>query len=121
MSRNRAQMLVALAVVAGVSILAMVLFVWDRGTNGESSPTAGDEPAIQARTDISPRSVLFGDTVRALVDVTLDRNPIDPHSVRVLADFAPWKQLGNPESVRRDGEKTTSIRTTYVLRCVTNG
>jgi hypothetical protein len=112
-------MLVALAAVAGVSILAVVL-AWDRGRDGESSPTAEDEPAIEARTDLSPRSVLFGDTVRALVDVTLDRNRVDPDSVRVLADFAPWKRLANPERVRRDGETTTSIRTTYVLRCVTN-
>ena len=116
MSRNRARLLVALAVVAGVSILAIVLSALD----GDLSPTAEDEPALQARTDISPRSVLFGDTVTALVDVTLDRDQVDPDSVRVLADFTPWKVFATPERVRRDGETTTSIRTTYVLRCVTN-
>ena len=119
MSRNRAQLLVAVAAVAGVSTLAVALLAWDRGREGESSPTAG-EPGIQARTDLSPRRVLFGDTVTALVDVTLDRNRVDPDSIRVLADFAPWKVLATPERVRRDGETTTSIRTTYVLRCVTN-
>jgi hypothetical protein len=113
-------MLVGLAAVAGISILAVVLFAWDRGRDGESVPTADGEPAIEARTDLSPRIVLFGDTVKAFVDVTLDRNRVDPDSVRVLVDFAPWKRLANPERVRQDGETTTSIRTTYVLRCVTN-
>jgi hypothetical protein len=107
-------------VVVALGALVVALFAWDRGREGESTRTAEAEPAIEARADLSPRSVLFGDTVTALVDVTLDRNRVDPDSVRVLADFAPWKRLANPERVRRDGETTTSIRTTYVLRCVTN-
>lgn len=118
MIRRRAELLVALAVVAGVGILAVVLL--DRGRDGGPAPIAEDEPAIQARTDISPRSVLFGDTVTAHVDVTIDRDRVAPDSVRVVADFSPWKLLANPERVRRDGETTTAIRTTYVLRCVTN-
>jgi len=119
-SRNRAPMRFALAVVVGLGALVVVLFAWDRGRDGASIQIAEDEPPIAARADLAPRSVLFGDTVRALVDVTVDRNRVDPDSVRVRADFAPWKQLANPERLRRDDGTTTSIRTTYVLRCVTS-
>jgi hypothetical protein len=103
-----------------LSVLVVILLAREVGRDGEPVPIAEGEPAIQARTDIAPRKVLFGDTVTALVEVTVDRNRVDPDSVRVLADFAPWKQLANPERVRQDSESTTSIRTTYVLRCVTN-
>ena len=119
-SRNRAWMGFALAVVAVLSTLVVVLIAWGRARGAESVPIAEDEPAIQARTDLSPRKVLFGDTVTALVEVTLDRNRVDPDSVRVHADFAPWRRLANPERVRRDGETTISFRTTYVLRCLTS-
>lgn len=116
--RNRAQMVIALAVVAGLGTL--VLFAWDRVGDGQSNPTAEDAPAIEARADFAPRKVLFGDTVRALVDVTLDRDRVDPDSVRIKTDFAPWKRLGNPERLRRDDGTTTSIRMTYALRCLSS-
>lgn len=117
MSRDRVLVGVALAVVAGLSALVVVLFALDRGGAGES-PTAEDEPAIEARAVLSPRSVFFGDTVTALVEVTLDRNFVDPDSVRVQVDFSPWKPVANPERLRRDGKTTTYLRTTFVLRCL---
>jgi hypothetical protein len=109
----------AFADVAGLIALVVVLFAWDRGGGGES-PTARDAPPIEARTDLSPRSVFFGDTVTALVDVTLDRNRVDPDSVRVQADFSPWKPVANPERLRRDAETTTHLRMSFVLRCLTS-
>jgi hypothetical protein len=119
-SRNRGLMRIALVVVVGLSTLVAVLFAWDRGRGGDPIRTAGDEPAIEARADLAPRKVLFGDTVTALVEVTLDRNRVDPDSVRVRTDFAPWKRLANPERLRRDDGMTTSIRMMFVLRCVTS-
>ena len=78
------------AAAAGLAALVVVLVVWDRV---QSSEPSAESPAIVARTDLSPRTVLFGDTVTALVEVTLDRNRVDPDSVRVEADFAPWKRV----------------------------
>jgi hypothetical protein len=106
------------AAAAGLVALVVVLFVWDRVQSGES-PSA-DRPAIEARTDLSPRTVLFGDTVTALVEVTLDRKRVDPDSVRVEADFAPWKPVAKPERSRSDRGTTTSLRFSYVLRCLGN-
>ena len=106
------------AAVLGLAALVVALFVWDR-VRGSESPSA-EGPAIEARTDLSPRSVFFGDTVAAVVEVTLDRNRVDPESVRVEADFAPWKRVAKPERFRRDGETMTSLRFSYVLRCLGN-
>jgi len=107
---------VALAVVAGLAALVVVLFAWDRGRDDES--TAQDQPAIEGRAVLSPRNVLFGDTVTALIEVILDRDRVDPDSVRVRADFTPWNPLANPERLRRDARTTTYLRTTFVLRCL---
>lgn len=109
----------ALAVVAGLITLVVVFFAWDRGGGGES-PTARDAPPIEARTEVSPRSVFFGDTVTAFVEVTLDRSRVDPDSVRVQADFSPWKPVANPERLRRDAETTTYVRMSFLLRCLTS-
>ena len=56
--------------------------------------------------------------MQALVDVTLDRDAVDPDSVRVAAEFSPGRSSG-PRRVRRDAGATTHLRTTYVLRCLT--
>ncbi len=100
--------------------LAVLLVAWIRGGGGESTP-ATQGRAIQARADITPRRVLFGDTVTALVEVTLDRDRVDPDSVRVTADFRPWKPIREPERLRQDGDTTSVLRLTYVLRCLTSG
>jgi hypothetical protein len=110
----------ALVGAAALIALVVVLFAWIRGSGEESTPIT-QERAIQARADIAPRRVLFGDMVTAFVEVTLDRDRVDPDSVQVGADFGPWKQIANPERLRQDGETTTTFRTTYVLRCLTSG
>lgn len=76
-------------------------------------------PAVEAQAQLLPAIVLFGDTVTAQVDVTLDRSRVDPDTVRVEADFAPWEPVSEPERIRRDGAATTHIRTRFVLRCLT--
>jgi hypothetical protein len=105
------------AAAAGLVALVVVLVVWDRV---QSSEPSAESPAIEARTDLSPRTVLFGDTVTALVEVTLDPNRVDPDSVRVEADFAPWKRVATPERSRSDDGAKTSLRFSYVLRCLGN-
>ena len=80
----------------------------------------GDElPAIEATARIVPRTALFGDTISAIVDVTLDRERVDPASVRVAAEFTPWELVGPPERSRRDAGTATYLRTTYRIRCLT--
>lgn len=111
----------AIAVAAGaavvVGVLAVVLVLWTRGDE-EPAPAAGKTPAIEARGVFSPSNALFGDTVTATVEVTVDDSRIDPGSVRVRTDFSPWRAVVPPQSMRRDAGGTTYLRTAYVLRCL---
>lgn len=73
---------------------------------------------LRVDATLEPRIVLFGDTVRAQVDVTLDRRRVDPDSVKVRASFKEWRRVGPAEVRRRDADETTHLRVTYLLRCL---
>lgn len=109
------------ATVAGVVLAAVLsvaaIVVWNRVGGGESTRAAEGQP-LTARADMAPRRVFFGDTVTAVVEVELDPDRVEPDSVRLRVDFSPWRQVGEPRRVREDGD-TTTLSTTYVLRCLT--
>jgi hypothetical protein len=118
---RRALALFGLAVLATATVLLVAFLAWGREGKDEGPLVAvppDPAPAIQATAVLSPRSVHFGDTVSARVDVTLDREKIDADSVRIATDFAPWAPIGRPRRVRRDGETTTHLRTIWTLRCL---
>lgn len=111
MTRRRVALAIAVAVAAaavGVGVLA----VHDRAER------PGQPYRIAAEGVLSPPMLAFGDTLTARVDVTLDRRRIDPSSVRVRADFAPWGAVGRPRVTREDAAETTLLRTTWVLQCL---
>jgi hypothetical protein len=83
------------------------------GLPGTGLPDAG----IDAVGVIEPRTILFGDTVRARVDVFLDRAKVDPASVRVATEFVPWEIVGPQARLRRDAGANTYLRTSFTLRC----
>ena len=118
MGRERALRLVPPAAVAGAIAVGVVVLALNAGGQRESTPTPTLGPAIEARAVLTPTGVLFGDTVRALVEVTLDRTRVDPDSIRVRADFTPWQRVAPVARLRQDGKTTTYVRTTYVLRCL---
>jgi hypothetical protein len=100
-----------LALLAAGAAVAVVLTRDEAGR-----PVAGYR--LQAATALSPRILLFGDTLTARVDVTLDRRRVDPAAVQVQADFSPWQLVGDPQRTRQDGPVTTLVRTSWTLRCV---
>lgn len=85
-----------------------------------TAAAADPPPAVDAQGVLSPQIVLFGDTLTARVDVTVDPARIDPDSVRVRTDFAPWEQVEPPRRVRKDGRGTAYVSVTFVLRCLTS-
>lgn len=115
---RRGRVVLGLAVAATVSA-AVALAAPGHADAGGSGLRASGSLGIEARASLAPRISLFGDTVEALVDVTLDRSRIDPESVRVDAAFLPWKVTAKPVQARHDAGSTTHLRTTFVLRCVT--
>ena len=107
-----------LLAVAGLSAVATVLVGRELGQGHESRPTADTVPAITAAGTLQPESVLFGDTVTARLTISLDRDRVDPDSVRVAAAFTPWAPVGEARHHRQDGNATTTLVTTYELRCL---
>jgi hypothetical protein len=112
--------LLAAAGLAAIGLVGalVVVALWDGGGSDVPEPTVASPSGIQAYADLDTYSVHFGDTVTAKVEVTLDRARVDPDSVRVRADFTPWKPIGPPQVVRRDGRSTTYVETRYTLRCL---
>jgi len=106
-----------LAVVVAAGVVAIVL-VAGRGDDGGSFRVPSDGGPVTAEATLSPRNVLFGDTLTARVDVEVDRSRVIPGSVRIKSEFAPWSLVDAPVRARRDVGGATVIRTTYVLRCV---
>ncbi|MEX2612565.1 MAG: hypothetical protein WD380_03220 [Gaiellaceae bacterium] len=119
MRSYRAPMALALAAVALVSAVVVVVLAWNGGDAADDASSMVS-PDVEAQASLSPRIALFGDTIKARVDVTLDQTLYDVGSVRVATTLAPWEIVGKPERARRDVGATTHLSTTFVLRCLTD-
>jgi hypothetical protein len=108
-----ALILVALAVLVGAGIALVA-----GGNDAEAPPRADDAAPIAAVAAISPRIALFGDTVSARIDTTVDNEQLDPALVRVKSSFGDWSRVGDPTVKRQDSGSTTYLRTTFLLRCL---
>jgi hypothetical protein len=119
MSLRRKRLLsgAGLAAVAALGALVVVVF-WNGGGTSGPEPTVSSPEGIDAYADLDPYAVQFGDTVTARVEVTVDRSRVDPDSIRVSTDFAPWSATGAPHVLRRDGNSTTYLEWRYALRCL---
>lgn len=115
---RRSRVLAALAAALGCALAAVVVAA-DRTGDGPGPAAPDQVRGIEAQVALSPRVALFGDTVRADVDVVLDASRIDPGSVRIAAEFAPFEVVGAPEARRQDAGETVFLRTSFVLRCST--
>lgn len=106
-----------LAAVAGVAVGLLWLATGDDGV-GEGPPPA---ETVTAEGRFEPVTHSFGDTVIARVDVVVDSRSVQPDSIRVDADFAPYETVG-PERVQRiDAGATSVVRFSYPLRCLREG
>ncbi len=113
----RERSLFAALVAAGVLVLALAgaiaWWAWD------STPsTALDRPLV-ANAMITPQQHLFADAVHARVEVVLDRGSVDPDSVKILSNFAPYRALQKRQVTRNDVGRMTRLRFDYTLACMT--
>ena len=112
MTGRRAAAVAALVLVAlAAAGLAFVLLRDDSADESTIRP-------LRARATLSDRIVVFGDTVRAQVDLAVDLRHVDPNSVRVRVGFEPWRRVGPATVTRTDAASSSHIRMTYVLRCL---
>jgi hypothetical protein len=112
-SRSRWLWVGAAAIAIALAGLAAVLLTRDDATTDDSVARR-----LRAQAALDRRVVMFGDTVRARVDVTFDRRRVDDDSVKVRAAFKEWRRVGQPEVVRHRAGEAVHLRVTYVLRCL---
>lgn len=103
--------------IAGAAVLALLA----AGAIALVRDAPGDAAAprpLRARATLSDRIVLFGDTVRAQVELAVDRRRIDPDAIDVRASFAPWRRVAPPQVTRSDAGSSSLVRIVYALRCL---
>src|SRR5207244_1251523 len=72
---------------------------------------AGATPSVT--TSLTPRSILFGDTVHARVDVIVDTHRDDPSTIALRTPLGSWTVL-TPVALTTSGTGTL-VRRTFVL------
>ena len=111
MSRGR---LLVVAAIAAVCVGALVLVAMLGGGDGAPAPRRD----VAVSTSIATSPVFFGDLVTARAEVLVDRGRVDPDTLRIEADFAPYSLVGRPRESRSDTGRLTSIDVRYTLQCL---
>jgi hypothetical protein len=73
--------------------------------------------SFAASTSISPLTSAFGDPLTARLRILVDRNEIDPDTIRVLPFFRPWSDRTTIERV--DAGNLTALLYSTQLYCLT--
>lgn len=114
---TRTRVYLAFAAAAVLVAALAGLLAW-RAWDSPSGPVLGEEP-IAGTALLEPEQHLFGDAVRARLELVLDRSRVDPDSIEVGANFDPYRELRPPEVTRRDSGPVTMLRYDYVVACLT--
>jgi hypothetical protein len=101
----------AVILAAGASLIAWN--AWDKG----GGPGLGEEPIVGTAL-LVPEQHLFGDAVRARVELIVDTQRVDPDSVEIGANFEPYRVLRPVEVTRSEDGAITNLRYDYVLGCL---
>ena len=109
-----------MAAVVVVSAILVVLTAWISSDPTDGPGKAGPPFDVKAEADLAPKVALFGDTVRAHVDVVVDTTRVDSDSIRIAADFAPWEIVEKPERRQTSAGGLEYVRTAYTLRCLSS-
>jgi hypothetical protein len=112
-----ARRLFAAAAAAVVVLLAVAGLVAWRAWSEGGGPGLGEEPIVGSAF-LEPEQHLFGDAVRARLELVVDGDRVDPNSVDVGANFAPYRQLRPVEVTRSESGSLTRIRYDYLLGCL---
>jgi hypothetical protein len=106
------------ALVAAVMLVLTLLgaLAWRVWDPGEESSLA--EP-ISVNATLGPSQHMFGDPIRARIEVVLDADRVNPDTVKVQANFAPYRRLQPPTESRSAAGPITRLRFDYRLACLT--
>jgi hypothetical protein len=103
--------------VLGLVTASLLLIAGCSGAGDDGEPLLRPGRTIDARTELAPRSLLFGDTLTARLTVTVDRRRIDPETLDVRTRFKPFEEVGDVKRSRRDVRDQTELTYTFTLRC----
>ncbi|HEV2713543.1 MAG TPA: hypothetical protein VGU26_10655 [Gaiellaceae bacterium] len=110
--RRHFAVLVALVVVIVAAAGLLAWRVWSA-----PEPASPAEP-VAVNATIAPQQHLFGDPVRAQVELVVDAKRVDPKAVDVRVNFAPYRPL-QPVVRREDSAgRITRVRFEYTLACL---
>jgi hypothetical protein len=104
-----ATVVVVLAAVAGL----VAWKVWDEG----GGPGLGEEPIVGSAF-LKPEQHLFGDAIRATLELVVDGDRVDPDSIEIGANFAPYRELRPVEVTKSESGSLTRLRYDYLLGCL---
>ena len=104
----------AAAVVLVLTLLGALAWNFLRAT--EEAALAAP---IAVNATLGPPQHMFGDPIRARIEVVLDAKRVDPETVKVRANFAPYRPLQPPTDSRSDAGSITRLRYDYRLACLT--
>jgi hypothetical protein len=105
----------ALAVLVVLLLALAGLLAWR--VWGTPEPASLSEPIVVNAT-LAPDQHLFGDPVRARVELIIDSSRIDPDTVRLRASFAPYRPLRPVERSETAAGNVTRLRFDYQLACL---
>jgi hypothetical protein len=117
--RTHARLIVGALLALAVGVVVVVL-LFRAAARPAPEPMPASADGLAARATYSPKSYLFGDQMRARLEILVDRNVFDPGKIDVDAQFAPFAIAGGePRRERRDFGHLTRLRYEYVLECLT--
>lgn len=101
----------------GLSVVATLSLVLAPAAVAAEGPLPGGR-AIVATASVSPSTHLFGDSVRARLDVVVDPREFDPARLDVRFRFAPYEAVGGIQEERREVGRLVHVRYEATLRCL---
>jgi hypothetical protein len=104
---------IVLAAAAVAAVLVLLL------AHRSSSPAAEPTAPVAVRAAFDQRVAQFGDPVTSRVVVTLDRNAVQPGSLRVTSSVAPFTPLAAATTTRTSSGALETVTITQRLACLT--
>lgn len=113
--RDRMPPVALVAVVVAVAIAAVVL-LFARGGGGDDLSTG---PPVRVQSVLTPRTVLFGDTLNAHLVVAVDSDRVDPLSIRVVqSGVGRYRPVAPPTIGHRELRGADYVSWTAAFRCL---
>jgi hypothetical protein len=110
-SRAQAGAVVLVVVLAAVAAFVLAM------RSAERSPVAARD-AVTVHTTLGPRAAQFGDRIVAQADLLVDPSRVDPDTVKVVADFSPYRIVGAPAISSRGEGNLTELRYRWSIDCL---